>query len=335
VSAAIGSPRGGRADASAARPAPGPIAVLPDAASPLAAAVERAGGAVAPLDERTRGLVWTASSGAEELLATLRAAPGIGWVQLPWAGVDGVAAALEASRGDGRTWTSGKGVYARPVAEHALALALALLRRLPHRVRAGSWQRDELARSLFGARVVILGAGGISIELQRLLAPFEVSLTVVRRRVDGSHAPGPVGMTPARTLPFARLVEAARDAEVLFVAAALTDASRGLVDAGVLEALAPGAVVVNVGRGSLVDTDALVDALDSGRLGGAGLDVTDPEPLPDGHPLWDAPDCLVTPHVADAMATTPALLAARVEHNVRAFLAREPMIGVVDLELGY
>ncbi|MGX5695295.1 NAD(P)-dependent oxidoreductase [Agromyces soli] len=334
MSGAAGSPRG-RADASAARPEPGPIAVLPEAASPLAAAVERAGGVVAPIDERTRGLVWTASSGAEELLAVLRAAPGIGWVQLPWAGVDGVAAALEASRGDGRTWTSGKGVYARPVAEHALALTLALLRRLPHRVRAGSWQRDELARSLFGARVVIVGAGGISIELQRLLAPFEVSLTVVRRRVEPVGAPGASEELRPRTLPFPRLAEAARDADVLVLAAALTEATRGLVDAEVLDALARDALVVNVGRGALVDTGALVEALSSGRLGGAGLDVTDPEPLPDGHPLWSAPNCLVTPHVADAMATTPALLAARVEQNVRAFLAREPMAGVVDLELGY
>lgn len=311
-------------------PEPGPIAVLPDGSSDLARVVERAGGVVAPLDARTRGLVWTASSGSAELLATLRAAPGIGWVQLPWAGVDGVAAAVEASRGDGRVWTSGKGVYARPVAEHALALALALLRRLPRRVRASSWQRDELSRSLFGARVAIVGAGGISVELQRLLAPFEAEVTVVRRHGAPETADGPV-----RTLPADRLLEAVGDADVLVLAAALTDETRGLVDAEVLAALGPGAIVVNVGRGALLDTDALVAALESGRIGGAGLDVTDPEPLPPGHPLWGRPDCIITPHVADAMATTPALLAARVEQNVRAFLTGEPFVGVVDLERGY
>lgn len=311
-------------------PEPGPIAVLPDASSDLARVVERAGGVVAPLDARTRGLVWTASSGSEELLATLRAAPGIGWVQLPWAGVDGVAAALEASRSDGRIWTSGKGVYARPVAEHALALALALLRRLPRRVRASSWQRDELSRSLFGARVAIVGAGGISVELQRLLAPFEAEVTVVRRHGAPETTDGPV-----RTLPADRLREAVADADVLVLAAALTDETRGLVDAEVLAALEPGAIVVNVGRGALLDTDALVAALESGRIGGAGLDVTDPEPLTPGHPLWGRPDCVITPHVADAMATTPALLAARVEQNVRAFLTGEPFVGVVDLERGY
>ncbi|MFD5864025.1 NAD(P)-dependent oxidoreductase [Agromyces sp. NPDC127015] len=315
-------------DASGARRSGTSIAVVPEAAPELVAAVERAGGVVGPLDERTRGIVWSASSGGDDLAEVLRRAPGVEWVQLPWAGVDGFADVLAAVRGDGRTWTSGKGVYSRPVAEHALTLTLAALRRLPRRARAVEWRRDESSRSLFGADVVVIGAGGITAALLRLLVPFGARVSVVRRRAGDLEG-------AARTVTTDRLVEVAAGAGVLIVAAALTDETRGLVDADVLAALAPGAVVVNVGRGPIIDTDALVTALASGHLGGAGLDVTDPEPLPVGHPLWSAPDCLITPHVADALATTPALLAERVEHNVRAFLGEGEFDGVIDLDAGY
>lgn len=308
--------------------APGTIAVLPVADPELVAAVERAGGAVSPLDERTRGIVWSGSSGGAALVEALRRAPGVEWVQLPWAGIDPFAEVLPAFRGDGRVWTSGKGVYAGPVAEHALTLTLALLRRLPRRVRAGEWRRDRASRTLHGTDVVIVGAGGIATELLRLLEPFGVHATVVRR-TDGELAGA------ARTVTLDRLEDVASGASVLVVAAALTDETRGAVGAEVLAALAPGAVVVNVGRGPIIDTDALVAALDSGHLGGAGLDVTDPEPLPTGHPLWNSTDCVITPHVADAMATTPALLAARVAHNVRAFLGEAEFAGRIDLDAGY
>lgn len=304
------------------------IAVLPEASPELVAAVERAGGVVGPLADRTRGLVWSGSSGADALVAALERAPGIEWVQLPWAGIDPFAGVLPRFRGDGRVWTSGKGVYSAPVAEHALALTLAVMRRLPRRARATKWRRDSSARTLHGAEVVVLGAGGIARELLHLLAPFGVRATVVRR----SESP----LAGAeRTLTLDRLGEAVAGADVLVVAAALTEETRGVVDASVLAALAPGAVVVNVGRGPIIDTDALLAALEAGHLAGAGLDVTDPEPLPAGHPLWHSPDCLITPHVADALETTPALLAARVERNVRAFLGDGEYLGLVDLEAGY
>lgn len=318
-------------DASAARGtsgARGTIAVVPDAEPGLVAAVERAGGVVAPLGERTRGIVWSGSSGGTALVEALRRAPEVEWVQLPWAGIDPFAEVLPSFRGDGRVWTSGKGVYAAPVAEHALTLTLALLRRLPRRVRAGEWHRDHASRSLHGAEVVIVGAGGIATELLRLLAPFGARVSVVRR--SGGDVEG-----AAQTVTLDRLGEVATGADALIVAAALTSETHGAVDAEVLAALAPGAVVVNVGRGPIVDTAALVAALDSGHLGGAGLDVTDPEPLPAGHPLWSSTDCVITPHVADAMATTPALLAARVEHNVRAFLGEAEFVGCIDLDAGY
>ncbi|MBM7504672.1 D-isomer specific 2-hydroxyacid dehydrogenase family protein [Agromyces aurantiacus] len=325
VAGAVGS-----ADAAmlAPRPEPGPIAIVPADEPRFAEAVGRAGGHVAPLSTATRGLVWTSAEGEDRLEELLASHPAISWVQLPWAGVDAFAGLLRRHRGDGRVWTSAKGAYAQPVAEHALMLALAVLRELPARVRAGEWRADERGRSLYGADVVIVGAGGIAVELLRLLAPFGVRATVVRRS-DGA-VPG-----AERTLPAVRLAEALATAEVVFVAAALTDDTRGLLGREELGALPDGAVLVNVARGALVDTAALVEALESGRLGGAGLDVTDPEPLPAGHPLWHAPNCIVTPHVADTEAMTVPLFAQRVAANTAALLGTGRFEGLIDLDAGY
>lgn len=306
----------------------GAIAVLPDGDASVEAAVRDAGGVVRPLGSSTRGIVWTGASGAEELGNVLERHPDVAWVQLPWAGVDAFAPVLERFRGDGRVWTSAKGAYAQPVAEHALMLALALLRELPRRVEASAWDADERGRSLYGAEVVIIGAGGIAVELLRLLEPFGVRATVVRRRV--SPVPG-----AHRTVATSGLGDALERAEVVFVAAALTNESRGLVGAAEFARMPPGTVLVNVARGGLVDTGALVEALSSGRMGGAGLDVTDPEPLPDGHPLWSAPNCIITPHVADTESMTVPLFAERVRRNVRAFLGDGAFEGRIDLDAGY
>ena len=121
----------------------------------------------------------------------------------------------------------------------------------------------------------------------------------------------------------------------MFVVAALTDGTRGLIGRDELAALPDAAILVNVARGGLVDTAALVDALQAGRLGGAGLDVTDPEPLPTGHPLWNAPNCIVTPHVADTEAMTVPLFAERIRRNVRRFADDEELIGPIDADAGY
>lgn len=309
-------------------PVPGPVAVLPGGDSVVADAVRTAGGVVEALSTSTRGIVWTAASGADELTAILDEHTRVGWVQLPWAGVDAFASVLERFRGDGRVWTSAKGAYAQPVAEHALMLALSALRELPRRARARSWEADERGRSMFGAAVVIVGAGGIAVELLRLLSVFDVRATIVRRRAE--PVPGAF-----RTLTADRLGEALEHADVVFVAAALTRGTRRLLGAAEFERLPKGAVLVNVARGALVDTDALVDALRSGRLGGAGLDVTDPEPLPPGHPLWSAVNCVITPHVADTEAMTVPLFAERVAGNTRAFLGDGRFEGVIDVDAGY
>ncbi|MCS5733900.1 D-isomer specific 2-hydroxyacid dehydrogenase family protein [Herbiconiux sp. CPCC 203386] len=301
--------------------------MLPEPDPFFVAAVEDAGGTVAPLDDDTRGLVWLSSEGADDFAAALAAHPQIGWAQLPWAGIDAFAEVIRDQAVPGRIFTSAKGAFAQPVAEHALTLTLALLRDLPERIRATSWG-PKAGWSLYGLHVVIVGAGGIAIELLRLLEPFGVTSTVVRRSGD------PVaGAT--RTVTDDRLHEVLPDADVVVVAAASTPGTANMFSAAEFELMRDSAYIVNIARGALIDTDALVAALRSGAIAGAGVDVTDPEPLPDGHPLWAEPHAIITPHSADTPEMTAPLLAARVRHNVRALLDTGDFAGRVDPAAGY
>jgi phosphoglycerate dehydrogenase-like enzyme len=125
------------------------------------------------------------------------------------------------------------------------------------------------------------------------------------------------------------------DADVVVIALALTQHTRGIVDAAFLSRMAAHAWLVNVGRGGHVVTDDLVAALLEQRIGGAALDVTDPEPLPQGHPLWSIPRCIITPHIGNTPEMGLPLIAARVRDNVARYVAGEPLVGLVDVELGY
>lgn len=309
-------------------PRPGPLALLPQESPFFADAVRAAGGTVTDLDEATRGILWLSNSGPDVLAEALSAHPGVGWVQLPWAGIDAFADTVAEFGGRGVVFTSAKGAYARPVAEHALACILALLRGFPVRLRARSWG-EKFGRTLYGARVVIVGAGGIALELMRLLEPFKTTVTIVRR--SSEPVPG-----AARTITLAGLNDALADADVVVLAAALTPDTRHLMGRDELAAMLPHAVLVNVARGGLVDTAALVETLDAEGIAGAALDVTDPEPLPDGHPLWQHPLAIITPHSADTPEMTKPLLAERIEVNVRSFLAADgQLLGIVDTRHGY
>lgn len=310
------------------RPERGTIAVLPEPTPSIEHAIAEAGGTVAPLDSATRAVIWL-GGGSDELEAVLADHPSIGWVQLPLAGVERHARLLEAHRDRPfPLWTSAKGAYAEPVAEHALTLALALLRQVPDKARATSWQDPREGLSLFGARVTIVGAGGIAVELLRLLAPFECRVTIVRR--GGGDLPG-----ADRTVTVDRLMDVLPETDVLILAAAATGETSKLIGAEQLAALPRFSVLVNIARGALIDTEALSASLDAGHFWGVGLDVTDPEPLPDGHPLWNHPRCVVTSHTADTDEMVELLLADRVRHNVQAFLGAGDFIGVVDPEKGY
>jgi phosphoglycerate dehydrogenase-like enzyme len=302
-----------------------PVSVAPGKAPWAVDAIRKGGGEPVELDREPAGLVWTDAGAVEELQEVLRAHPGISWVQLPMAGVERLA---EAGVFDHRRqWTSAKGAYAEPAAEHALALLLAGLRHLPERARARSWG-EPAAQTLFDQPVTIVGGGGITVALMRLLEPFRTQVTVVRRSAE------PVSGA-ARTVTSEHLHDALAGARAVVLTLALTPQSRGLIGQQELEAMDRQAWLVNVARGALVDTEALVGALRSGQIGGAALDVTDPEPLPAGHPLWDLPNCLITPHTADTEQMTQLLLAARITENVQRLIAGQELAGRVDPDLGY
>jgi len=208
-----------------------------------------------------------------------------------------------------------------------VAPAEASARHLHTSIPATSWPAQE-GRNLLGARVTVLGGGGITESLARLLEPWGTTLTVVRRSSD--PFPG-----ADRTLTLDRVHEAVADADVVVLALALTDETRGLVDADFLASMQAHSWLVNVARGGHVVTDDLVEALRHGAIGGAALDVTDPEPLPDGHPLWELSNCIVTPHVGNTPEMGLPLLARRVQDNVRRWIAGDALIGPVDVEAGY
>jgi len=306
----------------------GPIALLPQPSQVFVDAVQSGGGIVAPLDAQTRGIMWLSYTRTAELGEILAAHPQISWVQLPFAGVDAFSDLISAHSGVHRVFTSAKGAYAQPVAEHALGLMLAVLRFLPRRARAMEWDAIPRGISLYGKNVVIIGAGGIARELIRLLEPFRVNLTIVRRTTR--PVPG-----ATKTVSSAHLIDVLPSADVVVIAAALTTHTRHLMGARELAAMKPSAGLVNIARGPLVDSIALAASLSSGLLLGAAVDVTDPEPLPPGHVLWNTPNMLITPHMADTPDMTAPLLAERIQANVEAFLKGTPFLGVVDEKLGY
>ncbi len=300
------------------------IAIGPDRDQVIEDGVLAGGGLPVATDSPADALIWLAPRDTEGLRAAL-AATEAHWVQLSSAGIEKTAAAGLLDRD--RVWTSAKGVYADEVAEHSLALALAGLRQLPERITARSWGEPG-GDSLLDQKVTILGAGGITASLLRLLAPFRVSATVVRR---GSE---PVAGA-ARTVPVSGLAAVLPNAKVVFLALALTPETEHIIGAEQLAVMRPDAWLVNVARGRHVVTDALVAALAAGSIGGAALDVTDPEPLPDGHPLWTQRRCIITPHTADPSELADPAFARRVTDNVSRFAAGRPLLGLVDPAAGY
>jgi len=270
-----------------------------------------------------QGLVWTDPRDAVGLEELLKNNSHLSWVQVPFAGVENFVHLID----EARLWTCGKGVYAEPVAEHALSLMLAGLRNVAGYVRADTWSPPK-GINLLGARVTILGGGGITESLLRLLEPFRCHVTVVRRNVE--HMNGATDVVESEYL-----VDALTGADVVVLALALTPDTEGLIGRVEFEIMEPHAWIINVARGKHIVTDDLVWALEEGRIGGAALDVTDPEPLPKGHPLWSLPNCIITPHTANTPEMAVPLLAERIRTNVSRFVNGESLIGTVDPDCGY
>lgn len=299
------------------------VALLPEPApSWMAEAIHVGGGEIVPVAD-AEALVWAAARDAAGLAKVLETAGHLRWVQLPFAGVENFIHLVDHDR----LWTCGKGVYAEPVAEMALALALAGLRGFGGYARATSWT-GPVGRNLIGARVTILGGGGITEELVRLLQPFDCRITVVRNKVVDMEGVDEV-------LESERYADALPGADVVVLALALTPDTEGIIGRAELESMENHAWLVNVARGKHVVTDDLVWALRNGVIGGAGLDVTDPEPLPEGHPLWELPNCIITPHVGNTPEMAVPLLGERITANVKRWSEGRDLIGPVDPGLGY
>ncbi|MBB4932801.1 D-3-phosphoglycerate dehydrogenase [Lipingzhangella halophila] len=301
------------------------LAVAPDADEAIVEMVRQAGAVVVDLAD-AQALAWTAWTDLASFPRSLPA--GIEWVQLPSAGVERWVAAGIIDRA--RVWTSAVGVCATPVAEHALTLLLAGVRLLPESLRSTEWARTDLlprVGTLAGTVVGIVGGGSIARALIPALAALGAEAWVVNR--GGRPVPGAV-----ETRPIAEIGDFWEAVDHVVVAAPQTSDTRHLVGSAELDAMKQTAWLINVARGPIVDTEALVRALDSASIAGAGLDVTDPEPLPASHPLWGNPRVIVTPHVADAAMTLRGFH-QRLTGNVRRWMAGEELVGVVDLDRGY
>jgi phosphoglycerate dehydrogenase-like enzyme len=288
----------------------------------LRAAVVAGGGELVDATD-AEAIVWADARNVGALADLLVDGDHIRWVQLPFAGIENFVGQLDRDR----VWTCGKGVYAEPVAEMALALALAGLRNLGPYASAERWTAPA-GRNLLEGNVTILGGGGITQSLVRLLQPWGCRITVVRstaQPMDGVD----VVLGPDRS------TDALAGADLVVLALALTPATEAMIGRDQFALMEPHAWIVNVARGRHIVTGDLVDALVAGTIGGAGLDVTDPEPLPEGHPLWTLPNCIITPHVGNTPEMAVPLLARRVTDNVRRFARGEPLLGPVDVDAGY
>lgn len=263
--------------------------------------------------------------------------PSIRWVQHCFTGVNVfIEAGLISDAPGAIPWANAAGAFAKPVAESALALLLSTAHRHTELALEASWARareiDEAQFWLYPQgrrrRVVVLGAGGIGKELIRMLAPFDVHVTAVTR--SGREVPG-----ADAAVGIGKHMPAVAEADVVVAILPLTEATRGLIGAAFFRAMPAHALFVNVGRGATVVTDDLVDALRNWEIAGAGLDVVDPEPLPDGHPLFALPNATVTPHMAASGQVAQFHIPAIFEANAAAFARGERMPTQVDPKAGY
>jgi phosphoglycerate dehydrogenase-like enzyme len=226
-----------------------------------------------------------------------------------------------------------QGVHGPTIAEHAFGMLLTLTRNLQeytHPDKKGSWQRSRRrSTALNGKTLFVVGLGGIGNEVAKIGKGFGMRVLATRR----SEKPKP-DYVDEQGLP-AALGRFLKVADVVVLSVPLTDETRGMIGKEQLDSMKDGAYLINVARGQVVDHDALVVALESGHLAGACLDVTDPEPLPKGHPLWSFENVIITPHVSGRSELTTKAWKETYLENIRRFGAGEPLLNVVDKAAGY
>jgi len=249
------------------------------------------------------------------------AADNLQWLHSMSAGVDSPVFSMFLDRGARLTTSSG--ASAPPIAGTVLMYLLALSRQLPRLMRAQAaheWAPKPFGE-LDGRRLAVVGYGPIGQEVVRLATAFNMDPVIVRRTAQGDE--------PCPVRPLSDLLDVVAEADAIAVALPLTDDTRGMFSAEVIGAMQPHALFVNVGRGELVDQAALSDALAAGRLGGAGLDVFDPEPLPADDPLWDLPNVIITPHNSGSSDGTTERVAQIFLDNLGRFHRGEPLVNEI------
>ncbi len=276
-----------------------------------------------------------AGLGPHDLLARM---PRLRWLQLWSAGADWLPRRHpELVERDDLTVTSAVGIHAIQIGEHVFALLLALVRDLPEAVRAQDehrWRRaghDDggvRVRELYDMTLLAVGVGAIGARVAELGRAFGMRVVGVRRHPEQS-VPG-----VERMVGPGALAAVVAEADAVVVTLPRTAETAGTFDDALLRRMKAGALIVNVGRGGTIDEPALIDALREGRLGGAGLDVTEQEPLPPDSPLWDAPNVLVTSHYAGLTPRYHERALALFLDNLRRYDAGEPLRNVVDKRLG-
>jgi phosphoglycerate dehydrogenase-like enzyme len=262
----------------------------------------------------------------------LAAGPQLRWVHSTGAGVETVVSTPELVDSD-IILTNTRGAHAPCIAEHAFGMLLTLTRGLQEHAadqRDRNWRRPVTGRrELTGATMVVVGMGNIGRAIAKRAAAFEMRVI----GVDLEAAEPPAGVEATWGLD--RLDEALALADVVAVATPLTRRTRGMLDARRVGLLKPGAYLLVLSRGGIVDEAALIGALRAGRLAGAGLDVQATEPLPPDSPLWDAPNLILTPHCSASSRQTRERVMAITTENVRRFVAGQELTNVCDKEAGF
>lgn len=265
------------------------------------------------------------------LRRVLKEAPALRWIHTPSAGIDGIVIPELLERPI--TLTNAAGAHAIPIAEFVLMYMLSHVKRTQEMfvlTPENAWEQGRHLHlsELHGKTLLILGLGGIGQEIARRASPFGMRVIGIRRRpqpMDGVEQV--VGEDAWREL--------LPEADYVVIATPLTEATRGMVDAAAFARMKPEAYLINIARGEIIDTQALLDALHQGRIAGAALDALPEEPLPPTHPLWQAPNVWITPHISWSSPHMRQRVLAIFLENLRRFGADEPLINVVDMAAGY
>ena len=254
----------------------------------------------------------------------MKSAASLKWFQSMWAGTDEYANMLP----DGVLFTSSSGSNSRSVAEHMLTSLMAVCRRLPSYLnsqRAHRWKDEGPMKTIFGGTVLVVGAGNVGSTFAKLCQGLGARTIGLKRK-----AAGPIdGFDEVRAMD--ALDALLPQADVVALTLPHSPQTAGLMNAARIALMKDDAILISAGRGTVLDQDALAEAMGAGKLWGAALDVTDPEPLPPDSPLWDVPNLLLTPHVAGGMRLeiTRRRCVEMAQENLRRYLAGEELVNVV------